>query len=184
MKLILLRHPKINAAEGLCYGQTDCLPDEDTFSASIGLAFGALQGLLKGRTAQWYSSPLLRCANFSQALASKMSAVTPLISTRLLEMNFGSWENQAWSDIERAQLDAWAQDPWHFKPGGAESVSDLMGRWKAFKQELEFQPEGGVTVVVTHAGIIRMALLDAKIISEQHMWTYSVPYATPIDLTL
>jgi alpha-ribazole phosphatase len=168
----------------LCYGQTDCLPDEDTFSASIDSASAALKGLLKGQAAQWYSSPLLRCANFSLALASDLSAEIPVVSARLLEMNFGSWENLAWSDIERAQLDAWAKDPWHFKPGGLESVSDLLARWRAFKQEIGLKAEAGVTVVVTHAGIIRMALLDAKIISEQDMWTYSVPYATPIDLTL
>ena len=184
MGLILLRHPKIKAFEGVCYGHTDCLPDPETFKAAVEGASVSLKPLLDSETVQWCSSPLLRCSRFSTALAQGLSAAVPRVSGLLMEMNFGAWENLAWESIERGQLDAWAADPWHFKPGGKESVSQLLQRWREFKREhlASKNQIQGLSVVVTHAGVIRMALLDAKQITEQEMWTYPVPYATPVEL--
>ena len=71
-------------------------------------------------------------------------------------MDFGSWEELAWNDIPRDGLDAWADDPLHYRPGGAESPAELFQRVKRFwlaRCGLE-----GDQLWVTHAGPLRCFL--------------------------
>ena len=42
---------------------------------------------------------------------------------RLAELDFGHWEMQSWDGIPRAEVDAWAADVAHYRPGGGESVA-------------------------------------------------------------
>ena len=41
-----------------------------------------------------------------------------------------------WSDIPRADVDAWNADLLHYRPGGAENVLDVAGRVQAFVADL------------------------------------------------
>jgi len=78
----------------------------------------------------------------------------PLFDERLAEMNFGDWEGQAWDDIPRTQLDAWAADVAGYAPPGGESPLSLQRRALDFVADLNV-PEA---VIVTHAGVIRTLL--------------------------
>jgi len=69
-------------------------------------------------------------------------------------MNFGDWEGQAWDDIPRTQLDAWAADVAGYAPPGGESPLSLQRRALDFVADLNV-PEA---VIVTHAGVIRTLL--------------------------
>jgi alpha-ribazole phosphatase len=96
-----------------------------------------------------YSSPLQRCRLLAEALTP-----APHIDARLQEMDFGAWEMQSWSTIDRAALDAWAADPCGFAPPGGESPAQLLARVSGFHAALLAD---GVTAVVliTHAGVIK-----------------------------
>jgi alpha-ribazole phosphatase len=67
-------------------------------------------------------------------------------------MDFGAWELRAWSDIPRADVDAWTADLLHYRPGGAENVLDVARRVHAFVADLH-APQA---LIVCHAGTIRL----------------------------
>lgn len=150
VRLHLIRHPRPAVAEGICYGRTDLGLAEDAAVAARALAPFLPAGV------PLFSSPLARCRQLAVALHA-----APRIDERLVEMDFGSWEGQAWAAIGRAELDAWAADPLGFAPPGGESAGMLLERARAFRAGLA---AGGIdeAVVVTHAGMIKAfhGLLD------------------------
>jgi alpha-ribazole phosphatase len=149
MGLILLRHTTPAVEPGICYGQTD-LAVADTFNAEATTVRDALPPYTRIVT-----SPLVRCsqlAHFIGGFASLPVETDP----RLIEMDFGAWEGQAWSAIPRQELDAWAGDFLHARPHGGESVALLRARTLAALTDWCEVREP--TLIVTHAGVIKAAL--------------------------
>ena len=59
---------------------------------------------------------------------------------------------QPWADLPRAELDAWAADPLHFRGHGGESVAQVQLRVLAFLEKLPSAP----SVIVTHGGVMKV----------------------------
>ncbi|HVL76309.1 MAG TPA: histidine phosphatase family protein [Noviherbaspirillum sp.] len=151
MRLYLIRHPRPVVAAGTCYGSTDlCVSEREVAQVT-----GALLPLLP-RGASFYSSPLLRCMALARPLAQALGGMPIVEDARLVELNFGSWENRAWDAISRAEVEAWAGDPVRYRPGGGESVLDAALRVQAFLDHVRSAGEGSA-IVVCHAGVIRLA---------------------------
>src|SRR5206468_599538 len=98
-----------------------------------------------------YASPLRRCAALAEALRPRRLQ----LDARLAEMDFGRWELQPWTAIARAEVDAWAADLLHYRPGGAENVLDVATRVAAFLADLRRRGEPQA-LLVCHAGAIRL----------------------------
>lgn len=143
MRLFLIRHPQPEVAPGICYGRSD-LPLRQPWSAD------ALRAQLPADVPV-VSSPLQRCRALAAALAPDYR-----IDERLTELDFGAWEMQAWDDIPRAQIDAWAADPLGFVGHGGESVLQMQARVRQALAELD----GRDCVWVTHAGVMKLVLAD------------------------
>lgn len=146
MGLILLRHTRPAAPEGLCYGRTDLPLDEDDFAARVPELIATLPGIHRLCT-----SPLSRCRRLAEAIGAARGLV-PEVDPRLREMDFGRWENRAWAALPRGELDAWAADFDEARPHGGETVAELARRVDAV---LGDAPQPGTTLWVTHAGIVR-----------------------------
>ena len=159
MKLHLLRHPQPAVAPGLCYGASDVPPAPDALaSVHAALTRAGLPGALPV-----YASPLRRCAE----LARKLAPVRLHIDARLAEMDFGAWELRPWSDIARAEVDAWSADLLGYRPGGAENVLDVARRVAAFYRDLR-RSGTAEALVICHAGTIRLLLaMQRKLPLEQ-----------------
>jgi alpha-ribazole phosphatase len=170
MRLILVRHPQPLVAPGICYGSSDLpaapgdvervlaeLRSSASISSDTAHAFAPLPppgtahvpGILIPPGTPLYSSPLQRCT----ALAHRLG--TPVLDARLAEMDFGAWELRGWDGIPRAEVDAWAADLVHHRPGGGESVLQVAARVAAFRAELLRQPHRQAAIVC-HAGTIRL----------------------------
>lgn len=152
MELILIRHPRPAAAEGICYGRSDlAVPDQDLDSVYAALSASNLPG-----DAPVFSSPLRRCADLARRLSP-----TPVFDANLAEMDFGTWELRGWADIPRTEVDAWAADLPGYRPGGGETVRDVARRVAA---ALDAIGTCGAprAVVVCHAGTIRLATTLAR----------------------
>jgi len=149
MRLYLVRHLQPLAAPGVCYGRTDLEVDS-------GLTAAALPGLRASlpANAPLFSSPLRRCASLARSLGDDVR-----FDARLAELDFGSWEMQNWENIPRAEVDAWAANVPHYRPGGGESVADMARRICAFHSDL-MRENLPMAIVVCHAGAIR--LLSAR----------------------
>lgn len=154
--LWLVRHAPVLAEKGRCYGVSDW-PAEAAATAEA--AEKLAQRLPRGLSV--LVSPLQRC----QQLARTLQPLRPDLSfqndERLVELNFGAWEGVSWNAIERADFDLWLADFAHAKPGGnGESVAALMARvgdlWS------DWRATGNDAAWITHAGVMRAALLLAK----------------------
>lgn len=145
MRLILVRHPRPDVAPGLCYGSSDVpVAPEETGRVYQRLLAAGLPPALPV-----YASPLGRCAGLAQALAA------PIFDPRLAEMDFGAWELRSWEDIPRNEVDAWAADLLHYRPGGGECVFDVARRVDAFRREL-LEAGHAAALIVCHAGTMRL----------------------------
>jgi alpha-ribazole phosphatase len=168
----LIRHPRPDAADGICYGRRDVhVPASETGRAARALRTSIPDTVLD--CAPIYTSPLRRCS----ALAYVMAGGRAVIETpALLELDFGSWQGRPWSDIPRAELDFWAQDLWDYAPGNGESAREAAGRWRGWVSSLRGQPLEAV-VAVTHAGLIRVAHA-AGADSDTTLLSMQVPYGS------
>jgi alpha-ribazole phosphatase len=151
MQRILVRHAQPLIAPGICYGALD-IPADVT---ATDLAARELAAYLPARFSAWVS-PRMRCRQLADALQDLRDDGVFTVDARLAEMDFGSWEGQAWANIPREAVDAWTADFGNHKFGGKESVSDVLTRvadaWNTAQ---------GITLWITHAGIVRAATLVA-----------------------
>lgn len=151
MAVTLIRHTRVLGAEGLCYGRTD-RPLADTFAAEA----AAVRARLGFAPQFVVTSPSTRC----RRLAEVLGAAELRVDARLLELNFGAWENRRWDDIPRAEVDAWAADFVTLVPPEGESLQALAARVEAVRRELAGETRS--VAVITHAGPIRAWLCLAE----------------------
>lgn len=152
MRLYLVRHPKPLVAAGTCYGGNDlAVPAEE--QARV---LSALCATLPEREPV-FCSPLQRCAVLADRLADALHAGPAIHDARLAEMSFGSWEMRAWEQIPRAEIDAWADDLVHYRPGGGENVLQAAQRVRAFHDDLK-QSRRECAIVICHAGTMRLMM--------------------------
>ncbi|MGH8854516.1 MAG: histidine phosphatase family protein [Telluria sp.] len=142
MRLVLVRHPQPDIEPGMCYGRSDV--------AASGMATAKVLATLRAAglpgTLPVYASPLARCATLARQLGGPVT-----FDARLAEMDFGGWELRPWDAIARTEVDAWAADLLHYRPGGGESVLDVARRVAAFREELA-RP----ALLICHAGTMRL----------------------------
>ena len=149
MTLYLVRHPRPAIGKDLCYGASDVPVTENEMNSVLAaLRAAGLPGELPV-----YASPLQRCAVLAQRLRPRLLR----IDARLAEMDFGAWELRSWDDIPRAEVDAWAADLLHYRPGGAENLLDVARRVAAFMDELRASGEPQA-LLICHAGTIRLLM--------------------------
>jgi len=169
MRLLLLRHPPVLAEPGLCYGRLDLPADARPLPAHQTLASLALPV---------FSSPARRCLQLAQTLHRD-----PVLWPELQELDFGSWEGLRWDDIERAQIDAWAADIWHYRAGGGESAAMLRERWRCAVQKWR-ESRLEAAIVITHAGIIRMVLAEQGLIAEEARWNHPIAHGQIYEIEI
>lgn len=103
------------------------------------------------------TSPLLRCENFAEALAQKMS-INYSIEEQLKEIGFGVWEGRTPEDIQSNEGDAlerFIEDPVHNRPQGAEPLDEFASRvWQVY-ETIARNYKGKHVLLVAHAGVIR-----------------------------
>ncbi|TWI60343.1 alpha-ribazole phosphatase [Pseudoduganella lurida] len=146
MELVLIRHPRPVATDGLCYGRSD-LPADPAELARVHAAL--LAAGLPG-DAPVFASPLRRCAELARRLSPDVC-----FDADLAEMDFGSWEGRSWNDIPRTEVDAWAADLLHYRPGGGENVLAVAHRVAAALDRIRTMAPARA-VVICHAGTIRL----------------------------
>ncbi|GAC1343396.1 MAG: alpha-ribazole phosphatase [Acetobacteraceae bacterium] len=148
--ILAARHPRPRIAARICYGRTDVALAEPAATGAAALIATAGEPVERIIT-----SPLARALEVARHVARETGA--PLhTDDRLAEMDFGAWEGQAWSALPRAEIDAWAAAPLDYRPGGGESVAQMLARLRRAWTNIASSAE--TTLLVTHAGPIRCLL--------------------------
>lgn len=180
MHLYLIRHPQPEVARDTCYGQSDV-------AANLAHCEQVLPVLSAGLPAgiPIISSPLQRCTVLARRLATATHSAAPVLDARLMEMNFGAWELRRWDDIPRAEVDAWAQDTLHYRPGGGESVFEMATRVLAFLHAFLHDVAGSQhreAALVCHAGPIRLiqayqpGMAPAELAAQAALSRHEIPF--------
>ncbi len=159
-----IRHDKPAIAPGVCYGQLDVPVAVSPETTAV-----SLRPHLPP-TLPVYSSPLRRCFALAQQLA--LDGQPPLVVPALQEVHFGRWEGIAWDEIPRHELDAWAANQFGYQFPEGESVPAFVAR---VSQAVAALPPAAV--VVTHGGVIRVALHLAGV-SLMEAFDTAVDYAS------
>ena len=208
MRLIMIRHPKTEANERkLVYGRTDALYSE-AGRASIP---GIVEKLHDVKIDRIYSSPLTRTRLLAEAIAADHgvavgesadhTVVAPdiIMDNRILEMNFGQFENMTIPELEEKYPEEFAEYRKNFNdcvvPGG-ESFRQLSERTVDFlkdiyqRHESSRTEEGGANdrdpkeetvVVVSHSMVIHAAIGYLLDIDLDDVWRVKVEPGSMID---
>lgn len=135
-----------------------------------------------GQCADWsliVTSPLQRCAQFARALAQQR-AIDCMVDERLRELDFGDWEGQEIAAVWRndsARMQAWSRDPSRNAPPSGETLAGLAQRVQACIDDLLQAYCGQRLLLVTHGGVMRVALGQALDIPLSCVNRLDVPYA-------
>src|SRR5215469_7723098 len=126
MILTFMRHPPIDERAERCIGQTDVALSPAGWAALVPLAERAC----RLRPDRILCSDLQRCQLLGEAIAARLGlAAEPNATWR--EVNFGTWENRTWSDIQATEprvLGEWLADFDKVSPPGGESFQQLQVR--------------------------------------------------------
>ena len=114
MEVVLIRHTSVDVPRGVCYGQTD-VPLKSTFTEEAEVVKGLLS--LHEPFDAVYTSPLSRCRH----LATHCGYSDAMRDDRIMEINFGEWEMQAYDEIKDPRLQEWYDDYLNVAATGGES---------------------------------------------------------------
>ncbi|MDD4190068.1 MAG: alpha-ribazole phosphatase [Mangrovibacterium sp.] len=149
MKLICIRHTRVDVRPGTCYGQTD-VPLAASYEDEMAAVARQLDGI---RIDAVFCSPLSRCRQLAGSLFPRHEIH---LDERLKELHFGDWEQKDWEEIfctdeGRYWMDHYLEAPC---PGG-ESYQEFRERVRSFLDDLPGRNTGNIALV-THGGVIRL----------------------------
>ena len=178
----VIRHPKADIASGICYGQLDVGIEAGwQDDLSLILDHPVFQSGSKSVVdIRLISSPLKRCLQLTEALATKATNIKFETDARLMELDFGDWEGIAWDEINAEDLDHWSHDYQNVTVPNGESWQDLKTRCETFLADVSKSPS--MTIIVTHAGVIRTLKYLRNGTDLNELFGQPVPYATLIEL--
>ncbi|HWE77166.1 MAG TPA: histidine phosphatase family protein [Pseudolabrys sp.] len=163
----------------ICHGSTDALrkaafPADEPLDAHGRADAAALAGQLP-RTERCWTSPELRSRQTAEAL--QLDAVS---LAALRDCDYGAWKGQTFDAVltrEPKAMEAWLRDP-AASPHGGESLLSLMER---VAQWLEAEKAvNGQAILVTHATIIRAAIVHAIHAAPDSFWRIDI---APLSIT-
>jgi alpha-ribazole phosphatase len=142
-ELRVWRHPRPDGATGRCTGAGSDLPVH--WRRAKRLARRVQRLVRRERLPHIvHCSPLRRSADVGRWL--KRWGWRFRQDPALLELDFGGWEGRAWAAIARGEIDAWVADFANHRPGGGESLAQMLERVAAWS------PPGEGGIVVGHGG--------------------------------
>ena len=147
--LILLRHGQTEVnAQARLQGRID-LPLDGEGRRQAELSAAHVHATWPG--ARIVSSPLLRARETAAAIGDHD------VDERFIELDYGSWDGLAMSEVDRTQWKQWRNDP-SFRPPAGESLQELDARVRPALEELTEQARTGHVVVVSHVSPIKSAI--------------------------
>lgn len=176
MELVLIRHTSVDVPPGVCYGQTD-VPLKDSFEDEAAHTQLLLQPYAPFDAV--YTSPLTRCTR----LAERCGYPAARRDQRLLELDFGEWEMQAFDGIRDPRLQEWYDDYLHVAPTGGESFQQQYARVSHFLEELKGKPYRRAAVFA-HGGVLLCARLYAGELTPDQLFGSLTPYGGVVCLQL
>lgn len=177
--LELLRHGETEQGGGLRGSLDDALTET---------GWAQLRAAVEG-AGPWdrlISSPLQRCARFAEELAEQRGLPLSL-EPALQELHFGAWEGRSAAELMATDADAlgrfWA-DPYALTPPGGEPLVEFEARVLGALRRLQLRHAGERLLLVTHGGVMRLLLADARGLPPADLLQVEVTHAQRVRLQL
>lgn len=177
----ILRHGKTEGGD-IFRGDTDVLLSELGWQQMQQVS----EQFKQGDVFPWQhiiSSPLKRCALFSQQLSQQQGGretIALCIEKDLKEISFGDWDGQLIRDVRANDPDVWAQyarDPSRFTPPNGEPMADFQQRVKSVWEDVQHRYQGQHVLLVCHGGVFRILLGLLLQMPLSAVVRFDVPYA-------
>ena len=155
--------------------RTSAFPADEPVDALGMQKLAGFSGRL-GHVDRCWTSPALRAVQTAAALHLD-AVVEPL----LRDCNYGTWAGRTLEDMQAYEPEAvaeWLGDP-EAAPHGGESIADLLRRVAAWL-DVQSRTEGKV-VAVTHAAVIRAAVIHAIKATPLSFWRIDI---TPLSVSM
>jgi broad specificity phosphatase PhoE len=129
-----------------------------------------------------YASPLER-ARASAEVVAKPHRLPVEIEPAFAEMAFGEWEGLTREEVVArfpAAYEQWRHAPHLLRIAGGETLAEVAERTRAGMRALGASHAGETVVLVTHAIVTRLIVLDALGLCPERLWTVD---AAPAGIT-
>ena len=165
MTLIVVRHGQTEAnRNGLLQGRADLALNERGREQARAVA----DYLSACGARRVVSSPLLRATNTAAAIADALGLPVE-IDERLIELDYGDWDQRPLSSVSAQQWAQWRADL-SFAPPNGESLASVSERVRAFGEEVLRRYSDEVTVAVSHVSPIKALMAWALGVSDETTW--------------
>ena len=171
-RVLFIRHAETEMAGRYC-GHSD--PD---VSAQGRTQVVRLSQLLAEETLDTvYSSDLRRAASTAEGIAAGRD-IPRVLRPALREIHFGDWEGLSWEEVERSDPEyaqKWMKSYPHLPAPSGENFQNFERRVLAEVNHLMDRSPGPIAVV-THGGVLRVALRHLCGYSEARAWQETQQY--------
>ncbi len=169
MRLVLIRHAPSASTRRAAFSLDEPLDEAGTRQAA------KLPGRLTTRIDRWLASESRVARGTAEA-----AGVRPELDPDLNECNFGLWAGSTLAEVEASNPDglrAWFEDP-EATPHEGESIAQLILRVRGLLERVA--RSGGTTAALTHAGVVRAAVVVALDAPTTAFWRIDV---APLSFT-
>ena len=186
IKLYLVRHGETKANKlGLIFGQLDW----DLNKHGIKEANKAALNLYSKRTKidHIISSPLKRAQHTASIIAKKLKIKKPIIDKNLTEKSEGLWDGKNYWEVrdnDSQNYYKWLNNPFKNKAPRGESIYDLNKRVILFQKSILKTYIGKTIIVVSHAGPIRLFLLNLLKANLNKFWHLQIDCGGVVEVSL
>lgn len=181
MRLVFVRHPQTQAnVDRVIYGRTE----SDYSPQGMESIPGIVARLAEIRPDRIYASPLKRTAYLAARIADHHGVEAVRFEDRLLEMNFGIFENKSVEEakaIEGNHYEKLMADYNHYVIPGGESFLEVKARAMEFLDELR-EEEAETCIIVAHSMVIRGALSHLLEIPLDAIWHLRIEPGAVVDV--
>ena len=179
LRLFVLRHGETDSSRtrrftGACDVGLTARGQQQADAAAVALAGLPVHAV--------YASPMERTRSFAEVIA-KPHQIPVQLDARFAEMRFGDWEGLTRDEAATAHPDlyaGWRRAPETVTPPGGEPLSSVAARVAAGIGELPSRHPDQTVVLVTHAIVVRLIVLEALGLPADRLWSVD---ASPGGLT-
>ena len=132
------------------------------------------------------TSPLARCRAFADSLAAEMGMV-PVVLDDFREMDFGDWEGktpQAAQALTPELFESFRNNPEGLSPPNGEPFDVFRERVTAAFRQWLGNADGGHRLLITHAGVMRILLIEHLGLPVCNLYRIALPNAASFQLSI
>lgn len=162
VRLILISHAQTNAM------RTASFPTDEPLNL-VGLRdLGKGRGLVADADR---AHAVLTASETRAVQTAEGLGITAQPVPALRDLDYGEWAGREMEQVPHDQLLLWLTDP-TARPHGGESVTDVIGRVRAWTETISATPRR--TLAVTHPAVIRAAILIALHAPAESFWRIDI----------